>query len=443
MNAGFSGPRATRCRATRAGVFGLLAVAAAAVAASATSAAPRSEGVAKKTTLTVWVAEDYPAIDAAIKRFERSHPSVHVQTTVTPGNAFQPKTRAAVASNNPPDLFQNFGGGNLLKSFVNLHDVAPITSFLKANKPLVNRYLQWVLGPVTIGGQIYGVPYQGVQPVFFYYNKSVFASAKITPPETWPQLFSDIAALKSAGVTPIAQGNEQWALMMWPEYLALRSGGSSAGKAVVAGHPGNSNAVVSAGDLSVQLLQQDPFEPGFLGVSYVAGGPTTLVGTGKAAMELQGSWDFGNFQSKTPDVLNQNNLGFFPFPALPSSASTGSTVAGNPSIYLSVAQKSKHKTEALEFLKTLMEPWFARELISEGAIPPVKGVLPDLQKYAKGPETFDFLKFQYTMLENASYFQQSWDQAALPGENNAIYSAVADLFAGKSNGKQFAQAMNG
>jgi raffinose/stachyose/melibiose transport system substrate-binding protein len=423
---------------------GFVALAAAALVISAAVVVSKTAAAAtKSTSITVWVAEDYKAIDAAAKRFQAAHPGVKVKINITPGNAFQPKTRAAVASNNPPDLFQNFGGGNLLKSFVNLHDVAPITGFLKANKQLASRYLSWVLGPVTYHGQIYGVPYQGVQPVFFYYNKSVFAQNNITPPKTWDQLLADIDILKKAGVIPIAQGNEQWAMMMWPEYLALRSGGASAGAAVVAGTPGKSSAVVAAGNLSTQLLGHDPFEPGFLGVPYVSGGPTTLVGTGKAAMELQGSWDFGNFQSKTPDVLNNNNLGFFAFPALGSNPSTGSMVAGNPSIYLSIAQKSKNKALAMDFLKTLMQPWFGRELIAEGAIPPVKGVLPDLQKYAKGPETFDFLKFQYTMLENAKYFQQSWDQAALPSQNNAIYDAVGKLFAGQLNGAQFAAAMNG
>jgi raffinose/stachyose/melibiose transport system substrate-binding protein len=422
---------------------GLVALAVAALVFSAATLVSSSTAAVKSNTLTVWVAEDYPAIDAAVKRFEAAHPGVKVNVQVTPGNAFQPKTRAAVASSNPPDLFQNFGGGNLLKSFVNLNDVAPITSFIKQNQKLASNYLPWVLGPVTYNHQIYGIPYQGVQPVFFYYNKPAFAAAHVTPPKTWEELLADVDKLAKAGVIPLAQGNEQWAQMMWPEYLALKSGGSSAGGAVVAGSPGKSGAVVSAGNLTKSLLGHDPFEPGFLGVPYVGGVPTTLVGTGKAAMELQGSWDFGNFQSKTPDVLKNNDLGFFAFPALSSKPANASMVAGNPSIYLSIAQKSPNKELAMQFLQTLMQPWFAQELISEGAIPPVKGVLPQLKKYAKGPETFDFLKFQYDMLANAKYFQQSWDQAALPSQNNAIYNAVSKLFAGQLNGTQFATAMNG
>jgi len=46
-------------------------------------------------------------------------------------------------------------------------------------------------------------------------------------------------------------------------------------------------------------------------------------------------------------------------------------------------------------------------------------------------------------LAKSTYFQQSWDQASLPTETQAIYSAVSKLFAGELTGKQFAAAMNG
>jgi len=408
------------------------------------TAAPNTLAAAQSssTTLTILVAEQYPAITAAVTSFEKSHPNVHIQVQIVSGSAFVPKTLLEVASNNPPDLFQNFGGGLLLDSFVKVGYVANLTAFWRQNSSLTGAYLPSAMGPATVSNQIYGVPYQGVQPVFFYYNKADFAAAKITPPTTWRGLLTDITRLETAGYIPLAQGNDAWALMMWPEYLALRAGGASAGAAVVAGKPGTSPAVTTAGNFSRSLVQGDPFEPGFLGITYDAGEPSELVGIGKAAMELQGSWEFSNLQSKTPQALKSNNIGFFPFPSLGTTPST--SIAGNPSIYLSIAQKSTHKVLAEEFLKdTLLQPWFSKLLISEGAVPGVKGDLAELQKNAKGPETSSFLTFQYNLLTRASYFQQSWDQASLPAEAQTIYSAVSKLFAGELTGSQFAKALNG
>jgi ABC-type glycerol-3-phosphate transport system substrate-binding protein len=407
--------------------------------------APTTSAAAQpsSTTLTILVAEQYPAITAAVTSFEKSHPTVHIQVQIVSGSAFVPKTLLEVASNNPPDLFQNFGGGLLLDSFVKVGYVANLTTFWHQNRSLTNAYLPSALGAATINKQIYGVPYQGVQPVFFYYNRAAFKAAKISaPPATWKAFLSDITKLEIAGYIPLAQGNDAWAMMMWPEYLALRAGGASAGKAVIAGKPGQSPAVATAGNLSRSLVQQTPFEPGFLGITYDAGEPSELLGIGKAAMELQGSWEFSNIQSKTPQALKSNNIGFFSFPSLGNTPDT--SIAGNPSIYLSLAQKSPHKALAEEFLKeTLLQPWYSKLLISEGAVPGVKGDLAELQKNAKGPETSSLLTFQYNLLTHASYFQQSWDQAALPAETQTIYSAVSKLFAGELTGAQFAKALNG
>lgn len=417
------------------------AVAAALLATTITSAAPAS-AAPSKTTLTILVGEQYPAITKAVSVFEKAHPGVTVQVQVVAGSAFLPKTLVEVASNNPPDLFQNFGGGLLLKSFVDVGYVANLTSFWKSNSALTKAYIPSLMGPATINGRIYGVPYQGVQPVLVYYNKADFAAAKISPPTTWTAFLSDVSKLKQAGFIPVAQGNDAWALMMWPEYLALRDGGPNAGHAIVSGNPAKSAAIVEAGNQSASLVKTSPFEPGFLGITYDAGEPTELVGTGKAAMELQGSWEFSNFQSKTPNALKQNNIGFFPFPS-GGNTSTAKAVAGNPTIYLSVSQKSQHKQLAEEFMKeTLLQPWFSKLLISEGAVPPVRGVLSELQKYAKGPETANFLSWQYHLLANSSYFQQSWDQASLPAKTQAIYTAVSKLFAGQLTGSQFAAAMS-
>ena len=69
---------------------------------------------------------------------------------IVSGSAFVPKTLVEVASSNPPDIFQNFGGGLLLKSFVNVGYVADLTSLWRDNNSLTKAYLPALMGPATL-----------------------------------------------------------------------------------------------------------------------------------------------------------------------------------------------------------------------------------------------------------------------------------------------------
>ena len=69
------------------------------------------------------------------------------------------------------------------------------------------NFLPSTLDAVTINGKLYGMPILGTQPVFFFYNKSVFAKLHISFPQTWPQLLSDIKLMSSKSYIPIALGN--------------------------------------------------------------------------------------------------------------------------------------------------------------------------------------------------------------------------------------------
>lgn len=77
-----------------------------------------------------------------------------------------------------------------------------------------------------------------------------------------------------------------------------------------------------------QLVDMGAFEPGFGSVSYNDGESTALVYTGRAAMQLMGSWDFSTVL--TQSVVDNGDLGWFPFPAVPGGKGNPADVAGKP-----------------------------------------------------------------------------------------------------------------
>jgi raffinose/stachyose/melibiose transport system substrate-binding protein len=133
--------------------------------------------------------------------FHASHPNVTISVNPIQSDLFVTKMPIALKSDNPPDVFQQWGGGQEATQFTSgkLANLSSLTS-------------SWIseLGPAAAGWQVngeqYGIPYDQ-HVVGFWYRKDLFAKAGITsPPTTIAQLESDDAKLKAAGITPIALG---------------------------------------------------------------------------------------------------------------------------------------------------------------------------------------------------------------------------------------------
>src|SRR6185437_2981807 len=130
-------------------------------------------------------------------------------------------------------------GGGILKSYIDAGAVADLTSAVNADPAWKNRYTPSVLGPVTFGGHIYGVPYDATTPEVIFYNKAIFKQYNLSVPTTWPQLEQIIKTLQSHNIIPFAlAGKTEWPEMMILQYLADRIGGNQALNNIALNKPG-------------------------------------------------------------------------------------------------------------------------------------------------------------------------------------------------------------
>src|SRR5690606_6434442 len=140
---------------------------------------------------------------AAIDRFNEEHDASLEMTTYV-NDPYKSKLQTSIGSPNAPDIFYNWGGGNL-EQYVDADQVAPLTEALDENPDVRDAFLPSVLDVGTVDGEVYGVPMQGVQPVSFFYNKDVFAEAGIEEfPATWTEFMDAVDKLKAIDVQPIA-----------------------------------------------------------------------------------------------------------------------------------------------------------------------------------------------------------------------------------------------
>lgn len=376
-----------------------------------------------------------------VSQFDKTHPSVNASVQWFQNGPFKQKLLIAMGAHNPPDVFTGWGGG-ILQSYVNAHDVYDLTSALNQDPKWKNMFLPSVMPPVTFHGHIYGIPNDNVQPVFMFYNKTIFKQYHLTPPKTLNQLQADIRVLNKNNVIPIALGGKDlWPDLMYEEYLVDRMGGPKPFDAVVAGKKNawSNPAFIKANTIIQQLVKENAFESGFSSVSFDTGTSTALLYSGKAAMELMGSWEFSGVLSNDKSFIQQKDLGWFAFPSVPSGKGNAGDIAGNPSNYYSVSTASKNPQAAVTFLKdAVLNKQNADAWINIGSVPPVKGIEADLKKSPYG----DYLSFTYDLVKHAPNFQASWDQALSPSEAQELLTDLGKLFLNQMTPAQLSQDMN-
>jgi raffinose/stachyose/melibiose transport system substrate-binding protein len=402
------------------GAAGLALSAPLSIAACGGSSTGATPGGNQKVTINWWhINTDTPTKTAwqnIATQYMKAHPNVNIKITIIENDSFKTKLATDMQSGNPPDLFHSWGGGVLFQ-FAQAGLVKDITSDLQGDwgnsfsKPALNVYAQ--------NGKYYGVPWD-MGAVTFWYNKTLFAKAGITqPPGTWNQFLQVVQQLKGAGITPIALGEgDKWPGHYYWAYLAMRVGGKEPYlKAVNRTGTFTDPSFVQAGTLLRQLVALNPFEKGFLGTSY--NDETTIMGNGKAAMELQGQWAPNNDKSaatsKTP-----LDLDFFPFPAVEGGAGLVTDVFGGGGGF---AIGKNAPPETVDFLKVLTDVQNQTTMGKAGLL------LPTVTAAASAMT--DPLRVGIAKLvADATYFQLYYDQALPPAIGTAVLDATQGLYAG-------------
>lgn len=376
---------------------------------------------------------------ALVASFQASHPGSHINLTLVENQSYKQKLQLAMGAGNPPTIFWTWGGG-ILQQYIK----AGYVESLGANPSWASAFLPSSLGAVTYNGQLYGIPVQGTQPVFFFYNKQIFDRYHLTFPTTWNGLLSTIRTLKSHGVTPIALANgDQWPGLMYLEYLADRIGGPQVAKALEANKPGawSDPAVIKALTYIQDLAKAGAFNEGYQSLKFSGGGSDALVYSGKAAMQLMGVWDISSTMGSAKDFVTSGTLGMAPFPSVEGGAGDPANLAGNTASYVAISSRATpaQKAVALAFLKdALTSQEYARAQVAAGEVPVTTGATP----LFAGQQLQSYDTVIYNSVKTAPSFQYSWDQALTPKPASALLTNLAQVFELTMSPQAFASAMN-
>jgi xylobiose transport system substrate-binding protein len=431
-------------RLTRVAVTTTSLVLAGSLAACGTSG-PAGGGGGGGGTAQVWALQDTtlnPIEEAQIERFNEASEAGDAELATFGNDPYKQRLRTAIGSPQAPDLFFNWGGGNL-KEYVDAGKVEDLTPLLEENPELEEAFLPSVLDGAVLDGKTYGLPMRGVQPVELFYNEQVLDAAGVTPPKTWDELLTAVDQLKASGVTPIAlAGSQAWTELMWAEYLLDRVGGPEVFQNIRDGKNGGwqQPEVLEAMTMLTDLIARGAFGEEFESVGYDVGGASTILAQGDAGMHLMGSWEYVNQLGQSPEFVTSGNLGWTSFPAVTGGKGDPSNLVGNVSNFYSLTSGSENKEVAREFLTTaLTDEQYISDLVAAGDVPPVTGVRDQLEQ----ADNADYTTWIYDQTVNAQNFQLSWDQDLTADQSTKMLTELQRLFLGEQTAQGFIDTMSG
>jgi raffinose/stachyose/melibiose transport system substrate-binding protein len=379
-----------------------------------------------------------------VNRFNTANPDAGIKLTTFQNDAYKTKIKTAIGAGQGPTVIWGWGGGTL-KTYVQANQVEDLTSWFSQNAAVKDRLFPSSFGAATIGGKIYAMPCETVQPIVLFYNKKVFDQVGVQPPQSWGDIMNLVPKFNAKGIAPFSLGGQsRWTNMMWLEFLFDRIGGGEVFQAVFDGQKDawSNPAAIDALTKMQALIKANGFIKGFSSITADSNADQALLYTGKAAMMLHGTWTYGSMASDGGNFVSGGNLGYMSFPPVEGGKGDPSDTVGNPGQYLSISSKATdaQKEVAKKFFSTaVLSDAEAKEWIDTGSVPILKGT--DSQLAASKDAAW--LKFVYDTSSKAKTFAQSWDQALSPTAAEALLDNIAKLFQLSISPTQFATNLNG
>lgn len=239
------------------------------------------------------------------------------------------------------------------QGIVDSRSILPVQSCEKASNFSTSTFLPRIMAYWKINGVQQGLPFNVSAPIFLY-NKQAFAKAGIAnPPATLPQVATDAAKLKAAGLGGLGLKLDPWHLQTWlatSNSLFVNTNNGRTGRATA-------GAFNNATGLSVFTQLSAMVKSGLAGTNPSTGAAAydnlLGIGSGKYSMSIDSTATLGTISSVLGSGQYPNvTLGVAPFPTLTSSPK-GAVEPGGAALYISNKVPPVQQAAAWTFMSWL------------------------------------------------------------------------------------------
>ena len=223
---------------------------------------------------------------------------------------------AAKMNGEHPDIYIS-GCNEIRQSLAAAGMILDISSLIK---PIQERFMPGAIDGITLGGRIWGVPYDSSDTLTMFYNADLFKQYDLPVPTTYQDLVKCAQVFQKNGIIPMIHNGT--VTSMWPmwfmETYEQTSGNASQEKieSWLRGESSFDNAETIAAFTQIKqfvddgVLSQDSYGTNTAAIR-------ALFAQGKCAMFLGGTWSYSAFAEEAKGVYE---LGAFEFPVCVSGA---------------------------------------------------------------------------------------------------------------------------
>ena len=328
---------------------------------TAASAAPTS---AAPVTLTLWhnygTEANASVTNALVQAYMAKNPNVTIQVVSQPADNYFALLKAAAVAQSGPDIMTMWTG---LFALQNQSYLEPLNSYIPADTLKSFNGIDWCSKGLQLSQGAICVPLD-MQHYNGFYNKDLFTKAGITAfPTNWTEFFTALDKLKASGVIPIAYGPGGQALNagFYPyydlSYMMMYLSVSDWQKLYSGQIPWTDPAIVKQLQTWAEIKSK-----GYTNTDVLNGDSVGMFESGKAAMVMEGSWDFKEFHDK----LGASVGVFIP----PFNDQQVKGVVEFPGDGFGITSYSQNKAAAAAFLAWMATPE-AQKIIADGGLIPV------------------------------------------------------------------------
>ncbi|HEY5571082.1 MAG TPA: ABC transporter substrate-binding protein [Bacteroidales bacterium] len=306
-------------------------------------------------TLASWRTEDVAQMNRINALFTQEHPNITIQFEPVVPEVYDSVTLSNFADGKGADivLLRSYDKGSTLYNQGYLYDLTDVIPNLDAFNPT------YVDAWSSNDGVTYGVPSVGVTQGI-YYNKAIFAQYNLTEPATWDQLMTICETLRTAGITPFAQGGADTWTLYENIYAGLGAnfyGGELGRQALMEGtetvtNPDFVDAFVMLDSLTTY------FPDNYIDMEYVD--LRAKFAEGDYAMFISGSWEIAVLEQMGAD---STKIGWFAAPV--KNEGDKLQYIYHVDAGIGVNKDTKHLEAALEYIKWVSGTEYAENIMKE------------------------------------------------------------------------------